>query len=53
MEKFIGTVPLVNVSPFKYNNDKSKKGGNIMKNRLVVDKEFMRLIPPLLEEEYR
>jgi len=24
-----------------------------MENRLVVDKEFMRLIPPLLEEEYK
>jgi len=31
----------------------NKKRGNTMENKLTVDKEFMQLIPPLLEEEYR
>jgi len=53
MEKFLGTVPLLISNPFKYNNNKIKKGGSTLKNRLAIDKEFKELIPPLLEEEYR
>jgi len=51
MERFIFQFPRpLNIIA---SNQKIKKGGNTMTHKFEVDREFMRLIPPLSEDEYK